>query len=75
MTEVDDRSIQLRALCSAGDPTVSWNLRCLVRERLLAFLRDLDGGRYLPRTRLERVGESAPTLAATNPSGPGEDRD
>lgn len=73
VTEVDDRSIQLRALCSAANPTASWNLRCQVRERLLAFLRELDGGRYLPRTRMERVDvtdarDGAPPPAPANGS-------
>jgi hypothetical protein len=49
--------VRLRALVSAPDAGTLWDLRCLVRERLVGWLRD----RYphaLPRLRAE-VGEPA----------------
>jgi small-conductance mechanosensitive channel len=55
VTEVLDRTVQLRALCSASDPGASWRLRCQVREGLVAFLRDHEAGRYLPRTREDLI--------------------
>src|SRR3954452_14865029 len=57
VTECNERSIGLRALCSSGDPTSNWNLRCRVRERLVAFIQGLEGGRYLPRRRVLLVGD------------------
>ena len=47
----------VRALVSARNASEHWDLRCDVRERLVAWLRDLEGGRYLPRVRIE--GEDA----------------
>lgn len=52
VTACGETTVELRALCSAADPTSAWNLHCDVRERLVGFLRDLEGGRYLPRRRL-----------------------
>jgi small-conductance mechanosensitive channel len=53
VTEASDRSITLRALVSAANPSAAWDLRCEVREKLIAFLCALDGGRHLPRVREE----------------------
>ncbi len=53
VTDATDRSIQVRALISAANASDQWDLRCEVREKLIAFLRELEGGRYLPRTRVE----------------------
>lgn len=52
VTNSDDRGVELRALMSAKDSPTAWNLRCEVREKLIAFLQR----RYpdaLPRTRAE----------------------
>lgn len=51
VTDSDAASITLRALVSATNSSRSWDLRCRVRERLVEFLRSLEGGRYLPRSR------------------------
>ena len=40
VTGADDRSITVRALYSAPDASTEWNLRCLVREKLIAFLQE-----------------------------------
>lgn len=53
VTEVTERAIQVRALVSARNASEHWDLRCDVRERLVAWLRDFEGGRHLPRLRLE----------------------
>jgi small-conductance mechanosensitive channel len=39
VTGADDRTINVRALFSAPDASVAWNLRCLVREQLIGFLQ------------------------------------
>jgi small-conductance mechanosensitive channel len=44
--------IELRALCSAKDGPTAWDLSCLLREQLVAFVQSLDQGRYLPKHRL-----------------------
>lgn len=51
--ECEDETIVLRATCGAADPPTAWNLHCRLREELVGWLQQLDGGRYLPRRRLE----------------------
>jgi hypothetical protein len=59
--------VRVRALVSAADAPTDWDLRCLVRERLVAWLRQNDP-RALPRTRIDLgtergVGRSVPPAA------------
>jgi hypothetical protein len=63
VTDASERGIELRALVSADDAGRSWDLRCAVREHLIAHLQALDGGRYLPRTRFEPVSTRNAALA------------
>jgi hypothetical protein len=44
------RTIELRALVSARNAPQSWDLRCEIRESLLAYIRD-DMPDALPRDR------------------------
>lgn len=65
VTGATDRTITLRALVSSADAGKNWDLRCLVRERLVAFLQELEGGRYLPRARVDLpLPEGTAQLAA-----------
>ena len=51
VTEARERTLELRALASAASASRAWDLRCEVREKLVAFLRE----RYpetLPRVRV-----------------------
>ena len=52
VTETNDKSIVLRAVVSAKNAGTVWDLRCDVREQLLAFLVALDGGKYLVKSRV-----------------------
>jgi hypothetical protein len=54
--ELDHVDVELRALVSARNAGQLFELRCAVRERMLGALRELDGGRFLPRQRYERAG-------------------
>ncbi len=59
VTDATERSIQLRALVSSIDSSLSWDLRCRVREGLIAFLQ----ARYpdsLPRGRMELASAGGP---------------
>jgi len=52
VTNVSDKTMEIRALMSAADSGTLWNLRCAVRERLVAYI----GEKYpqsLPRLRAE----------------------
>lgn len=58
VTNTTDRCMELRALVSATDAGKAWDLRCLVREKLIAFLKEHYPG-SLPRVRavLETEGQ------------------
>lgn len=51
LTEAGTDSIEVRILLSASDSSKAWDLRCLVREAVVAFLRDNHPG-WLPAHRL-----------------------
>lgn len=53
MTNATERTVELRALVSSADAGKNFELRCDVREGLVRYLQQLDGGRYLPRTRVD----------------------
>ena len=52
VTNTSEKAVELRALISAADASAAWNLRCSVREKLLAFVQQ----KYpdaLPRLRVD----------------------
>jgi hypothetical protein len=58
VTDARERTMELRAIMSAGSSGEAFNLRCEVREKLIAFLQQ----RYpeaLPRIRAELRPEDA----------------
>jgi small-conductance mechanosensitive channel len=60
VTDATERTLQLRALMSASDSGKAWDLRCYVREKLVAFLQERFP-HSLPRARaeLERIPSPA----------------
>jgi hypothetical protein len=52
VTDATERTLQLRALLSAADSSTAWDLRCHVRERLVAFIAD-NYPQCLPAARTE----------------------
>jgi small-conductance mechanosensitive channel len=48
VTDMSETTVELRALVSARNPGETWNLRCEVREKLIAFLRE-EHPQALPR--------------------------
>jgi small-conductance mechanosensitive channel len=54
VTGTSERTVELRALMSAADSGALWDLRCLVREQLVAFLQ-AHHPQALPKTRAEVV--------------------
>lgn len=63
--EATDRSIELRALMTAEDAPTAWDLRCEVREHLVAYLAR-EHPQALPRVRLDSVADEPP--ATPHPS-------
>lgn len=52
VTDVTERTVQLRAIMSAPDASAAWDLRCDVREGLVSYLQKVHP-ESLPRTRAE----------------------
>lgn len=52
VTDTSERTMTLRALVSAKNASEAWDLRCLVRERLIDYLQR-NHPESLPRIRLE----------------------
>lgn len=57
-TDSHERTLELRALASAADAPRAWDLRCLVRERLVDYLVRAHP-QALPRTREELLVDGA----------------
>ena len=71
VTNATDRSVELRALMGARNSGEAWDLRCLVRERLIGFLQR-EYPQSLPRMRAEISGETpAPGPGRESPDGGG----
>ncbi len=60
ITGCTEETMEVRALCSAADAGKAWDLRCLVREKMIVYLQELEDGRYLPRTRVEMRRDEEP---------------
>lgn len=60
VVDATEHTVQLRALVSAASSSQAWDLRCAVREHLVAHLRDHYPS-ALPRTRLE-IPETPPIV-------------
>jgi hypothetical protein len=62
VTDSKEHTLEIRALASAANASSAWNLRCEVREKLVAFLQKNYPG-SLPRIRASI--DTAPSLMAT----------
>jgi hypothetical protein len=66
VTDASEKSIQLRALVSSSDSSRNWDLRCHVREGLIAFIAR-EYPEYLPHLRAEVVDRGQQAAAMTRP--------
>ena len=66
VVEVSERAMQLRILVSTQDAGLGWDLRCKVRERLIAYMQDAYPD-YLPQVRATLLGDAAQAAATTKP--------
>jgi small-conductance mechanosensitive channel len=66
VTDVGDKAMTLRVLISARNADDAWDLRCTIREKMMRFLAELDGGRYLAQLRSRPIEPAAPA----SPSAP-----
>ena len=67
VTDITDRVAQVRCLASAGNGAAAFDLRCEIREKMLAFMRD-QCPEALPRDRVDLNRVSSPD--ATPPARP-----
>lgn len=68
VTDTSERTMKVRVLVSAADSPTAWDLRCMVRERLLAWLREAHP-EWLPRERQLNL-ESDPDAAEADEDAP-----
>ena len=68
VTNADKATIEVRALVSAADSGAAWDLRCEVREKMIAYL-NAHHPQCLPRVRQEQYRVAPPA------EGNGADRD
>lgn len=66
VTDATDRTIEMRALVSASDSSILWDLRVLVREKLIEFLQR-EHAECLPRHRLEMPSHDGHRAAEPGP--------
>jgi small-conductance mechanosensitive channel len=64
VTDTKPNTIEVRALVSSANPGKNFDLRCQVREGLLAFLRS-HYPESLPRVRVERLEQTKPADPAS----------
>lgn len=60
VTDITERTLQVRTLMSARNAGAAFDLRCEVREKLMAFMRD-ECPQALPRERFAAEDVSPPT--------------
>ncbi|PRX51921.1 mechanosensitive ion channel family protein [Salegentibacter salegens] len=53
VTEMTEKSLKLRAICSASTATIAWELHCKLREEMVAYIKELEEGIYFSRSRVE----------------------
>jgi small-conductance mechanosensitive channel len=68
VTDASERSMQLRVLVSSADASRNWDLRCLVREKLIDFIRR-EYPAFLPQVRADLHGPQGVRIDLT-PTGP-----
>jgi len=69
VTDLRERTVELRALVSAANSSQAWDLRCYVREQLIAFLHERFPD-ALPRSRVELGPPSASGVGSEAPPHP-----
>ncbi len=63
VTDLTAQAMVLRVVVSARNAGDAWELRCLIRERLMRFLAELEGGKYLVQVRRRDADPTAPVAS------------
>ncbi len=67
VTDATERTMQLRVLCTAASSSLAFDLRCEVREGVIAYMQR-EYPEFLPRMRIED-GDAMPPQTAKMPDG------
>lgn len=59
VTDTSERTMQLRVLATSEDSSKSWDLRCEIREKFIAYIQERHPG-TLPVVRAQIAGTQAP---------------
>ncbi len=51
--EMTEKSLKIRAICSAENAITAWDLHCKLREQMVNYIKELEEGLYFARTRVE----------------------
>ncbi|WP_437541635.1 mechanosensitive ion channel domain-containing protein [Sorangium sp. So ce367] len=68
VTKVTERTIEVRLLVSARDPGQLFDLRCWLREEMLRWVQEQEGGAYLPQERLTRSASHSEAAEGRGPA-------
>jgi hypothetical protein len=63
VTDAEEHSLRIRAVMSAADASLAWDLRCEIRERLVAFIQHTSA-ESLPRFRASICATAEHRVAA-----------
>jgi small-conductance mechanosensitive channel len=66
VTDAGQHTVEIRALASAADASLAWDLRCEVREQLVAFVQRAYPG-CLPRIRASFAADPTDRESASSP--------
>ena len=70
VSDAREHTVELRALADARDSGTAWDLRCLIREKLITFIKD-QYPHALPRARVELEADGRAEKNGPPPSLPG----
>ncbi|TRO66693.1 mechanosensitive ion channel family protein [Christiangramia sabulilitoris] len=60
VTEMDSKALKLRCLAGGKDFLTSWDLHCELREKIVAYIAELEDGFYLTKERVELENKKNP---------------
>ncbi len=70
VTGCSEEAMEVRALCHAQSPGDAWDLHCEMREKLIAYIQELENGACLPRERIGMLNSASQhNGAAAQPVG------
>jgi hypothetical protein len=70
VTDANERAVQLRALVDARNSQDAWDLRCMIREKLVEYLqKNYPQSLPLYRAQFEAISEQSQSANSANSGG------